>query len=238
MGLKDLLRNTQNDILEQNEELLEDYNLINTFGSPNKLFLKFLNSKNLKIDEDIITEELIAEFQDSVDSINLKLEKIKKQKETIFKERKVWINIPSNDDEWIGTDLLLDHDGITIKETNEKILYSQMDEIEILDGGWSKKKVLIKLEDRDLIFAINENLATPLKEILEDNIDNESYDEIDGLLELYSLFEEGKISEEELEIRKAVIYSDDVYCTNCGHKLDSDSLFCPECGHQILFDDI
>ena len=57
-------------------------------------------------------------------------------------------------------------------------------------------------------------------------------------LELYSLFEEGKISEEELEIRKAVIYSDDVYCTNCGHKLDSDSLFCPECGHQILFDDI
>ena len=77
MGLKDLLRNTQNDILEQNEELLEDYDLINTFGSPNKLFLKFLNSKNLKIDEDIITEELIAEFQDSVDSINLKLEKIK-----------------------------------------------------------------------------------------------------------------------------------------------------------------
>ena len=113
-----------------------------------------------------------------------------------------------------------------------------MDEIEILDGGWSKKKVLIKLEDRDLIFAINEDLATPLKEILEDNIDNESYDEIDGLLELYSLFEEGKISEEELEIRKAVIYSDDVYCTNCGHKLDSDSLFCPECGHQILFDNI
>ncbi len=94
MGLKDLLRNTQNDILEQNEELLEDYDLINTFGSPNKLFLKFLNSKNLKIDEDIITEELIAEFQDSVDSINLKLEKIKKQKENIFKEKRFGLIFP------------------------------------------------------------------------------------------------------------------------------------------------
>ena len=235
MGFRDIFSNTQNDILEQNEELLEDYDLITTFGSPNKLFLKFLNSKNLKINEDIITEELIEEFQDSVDSINIKLEKIKRQKEIIFNERKVWINIPSGD-EWIGTDLLLDYDGITIQKTNEKVLYSQMDEIEICDGGWSKKKVIIHLDDNDLIFTINENLAVPLKEILEDNIENESYDELDGLLELYNLFEEGKISEEEFEIRKAIIYSDDVYCTNCGHKLESDSLFCPECGQQVLFD--
>jgi L-cysteine desulfidase len=235
MGFMDIFSNTQNDILEQNEELLEDYDLITTFGSPNKLFLKFLNSKNLKINEDIITEELIEEFQDSVDSINLKMEKIKRQKEIIFNERKVWINIPSGD-EWIGTDLLLDHDGITVQKTKEKVLYSQMDEIEICDGGWSKKKFQIICDDRDLVFAINENLAVPLKEILEDNIENESYDELDGLLELYSLFEEGKISQEEFEIRKAVIYSDDVYCTNCGEKLDSDSLFCPECGQQVLFD--
>lgn len=232
MGFKDIFQTTPNDILSQNEELLEDYDLITTFGSPNKLFLKFLDSKNLKISEDLITEELIEEFQDSLDSINLKLEKVHKQKDIIFKERKVWVSIPS-DDKLIGTDLLLDYDGITVEKTNQKILYSQMDEIEISEGGWSKNKFLIIFGDDELIFYINEDLAVPLKEILEDNIENESYDEIDGLLELYNLFEEGKISEEEFEIRKAVIYSDDVYCTNCGQKLDSDSLFCQNCGYQI-----
>lgn len=232
MGFKDIFRNTPNDILSKNEDLLEDYDLINTFGSPNKLFLKFLDSKNLKINEDLITEELIEEFNDSIDSINLKLKKVQKQKDIIFKDRKVWINIPS-DDRMIETDLLLDYDGITVEKTNQKILYSQMDEIDITEGGWSKNKFIIRFEDDELTFLINEDLAVPLKEILEDNIENESYDEIDGLLELYNLFEEGKISEEEFEIRKAVIYSDDVYCTNCGEKLDSDSLFCPHCGYQI-----
>ncbi|MBR3155547.1 MAG: zinc-ribbon domain-containing protein, partial [Methanobrevibacter sp.] len=71
-------------------------------------------------------------------------------------------------------------------------------------------------------------------EILEDNIENQNYDEVDALLELYSLFDEGKISEEELEARKAILYSDDRYCTNCGTKVDSDCLFCPECGMELI----
>lgn len=235
MGLRDIFQTDPNEILEQNKELLEDNDLINVFGSPNKLFLKFLNSKNLKIAEDVITEDLIEEFQNSVDSIDLKLTRIQRQKEIIFKQRKVWINIPSDDEEWIGTDLLLEHDGIIIQKTNRKILYSQMDEIEICDGGWSKKKVVIKLEDDEFVFTINENSAVPLKEILEDNIENESYDETDELLDLFNLYEEGKISEEEYELRKAFIYGDIEYCTNCGSKLETDSLFCPECGQQILF---
>ena len=233
MGFRDIFRDTQNDILTQNKEMLEEYDLINTFGSPNKLFLKFLNSKNLNINEDIITEELIEEFDESIDSINLKLEKIQKHKETIIEERTVWINI-CLDGEWVGTDLLLDHEGITIQETKEKILYSQIDDIEICDGGWSKKKLSIDYEGNNLIFTINENLAIPLKEILEDNVENAHHDEIDELLELYNLFEEGKISKEEFEVRKAVIYSDDVYCTNCGEKLDSDAVFCSECGYRVI----
>ena len=52
-------------------------------------------------------------------------------------------------------------------------------------------------------------------------------------MDLYALFEEGKISEEELEVRKALIYSDDRYCTNCGEKLDSDAEFCSNCGHEV-----
>lgn len=234
MGLRNIFQDGPNEILAQNKELLEEYDLINTFGSPNKLFLKFLDSKNLNISEDIITDELIEEFEDSFESLNLRLAKIQKQKEIIIKERKVWINIPSDDEEWIGTDLILDHEGITIQETKERIFYSQMDEIQVCDGGWSKKKVLIKYDSTHLIFTINENKAVPLKEILEDNIDNVKYGEVNELLELYNLFEEGKISKEEFEVRKAVIYSDDLYCTNCGQKIDSDSLFCSECGHRVL----
>lgn len=232
MGLKNIFRNSSN-ILNQNNEILEEHDLLNVMGSPNKLFLKFLNSKNLSIDEDEITEEIIEEFESSVDSINLRLEKVQKEKEIIVKQRKVWINIPT-DGEPLGSDLILDHDSITIEETGQKISYTDMTDIEVEEGGWSKKKITIKTENGDFTFEINENRAIPLKEILEDNIENQNYDELDALLELYSLFEEGKISEEELEARKAVIYSDDVYCTNCGAKIDSDSLFCPECGQEVL----
>lgn len=232
MGLKNIFRSSSN-VLNQNNELLEEHDLLNIMGSPNKVFLKFLNSKNININEDEITEELIEEFEESVDSINLRLEKVQREKEIIFKERKVWINIPS-DDEPVGSDLILDHDSVTIEKTGQKIDYADMTDIEISQGGWSKKKITIKTEDDEITFEINENRAIPLKEIIEDNIDNQNYDELDALLELYSLFEEGKISEEELEARKAVIYSDDVYCTNCGAKIDSDSLFCPECGREVI----
>ena len=233
MELKNFFRNSSNEVYNQNMDLLEDYDLITPLGSPNKLFLKFLNSKNLKIKEDELTTELIEEFESSRDSINLRLAKFQKQKEIIFKQRKVWINVLA-DDEWIGTDLLLDHDGVTIDLTGQKIMYADMGEIEISPGGWSKMRIIIEIEKGNLIFEINEDKAVPLAEILEDNIDNQKYDETDQLLELYNLFEEGKISEEEFELRKAVIYSDDVYCTNCGEKIDSDSEFCSNCGQRVL----
>lgn len=231
MELKNIFRTSSNEILESNNDLLEEHGLLNILGSPNKLFLRFLNSKNININEDEITNELIGEFENSIDSINLKLAKIEKQKEIIFKQEKVWINI-LEDDEWIGTDLLLTHEGITIQKTNQKVLYSQMNKIIISEGGWSKNKVTITTNEGEVIFEINEDNAIPLKEILESNISNQ-HDDIDDLIELYNLFEEGKISEEEFEVRKAVIYSDDVYCTECGEKLDLDSEFCSNCGHKI-----
>jgi hypothetical protein len=231
MELKNIFRTSSNEILESNNDLLEKHGLLNILGSPNKLFLRFLNSKNININEDEITNELIEEFENSIDSINLKLAKIEKQKEIIFKQEKVWINI-LEDDEWIGTDLLLTHEGITIQKTNQKVLYSQMNEIIISEGGWSKNKVTITTNEGEVIFEINEDNAIPLKEILESNISNQ-HDDIDDLIELYNLFEEGKISEEEFEVKKAVIYSDDVYCTECGEKLDLDSEFCSNCGHKI-----
>lgn len=234
MELKNIFKNSSFDTLDRNKELLEEHDLLNIMGSPNKVFLKFLASKKIDINEDEITEELIEEFEGSVDSINMKLAKIQRQKEIIFTERKVWINI-KEDDKTKGSDLILHHDRITIDETGKEIPYSDMLEIELEDGSWSKKifKITTK-DDEEITFEINEDNAVPLKEIIEDNIYNQDFDEIDALLELQSLFEEGKISAEELEARKAIIYSDDVYCTNCGAKIDPDSLFCPECGHEVL----
>ena len=234
MELKNIFKNSSFDTLDRNKELLEEHDLLNIMGSPNKVFLKFLKAKNIDINEDEITEELIEEFEGSVDSINHRLEAIRRQKEIIFTERKVWINI-KEDDRTIGTDLILHHDRITIDKTDLEIPYSEMIEIEIDEGSWSKKTFKITTtDDKQIIFEINENNAVPLREILEDNIENQDYDEIDALLELQNLFEQGEISAEELEARKAVIYSDDVYCTNCGAKIDPDSVFCPDCGHEVL----
>ncbi len=232
MEMKNFFRNSSNNVYNQNMDLLEDYDLITPMGSPNKLFLKFLNSKNLKIKEDELTSELVEEFESSIDSINLCLAKIQKEKEIIFRQEKVWINIPV-DDEWVGSDLLLEHDGVTIEKTGEKLLYSEMADITIEKGGWSKNRIIIDTFDDEFVFEINDAKAVPLKEILEDNIDNQTHDEFDDLLDLYALFDEGKISEEELEVRKALIYSDDRYCTECGIKLDPDSDYCSHCGHKV-----
>lgn len=213
-------------------DLLEDYDLINPMGSPNKLFLKFLKSKGLEIKDDEITTDLIDEFEDSIDSINLKMAKNQREKELIFKNRGVWVNIKEGD-EWRGSDLLLDHDSLTIKLTGDKIIYRDIIDIEIDEGSWSKKAFTIITGDDEYSFEINEAKAIPLKEIIEDNVSNQTHDEIDDLLELYSLFDEGKISSEELEVRKALIYSDDRYCTNCGEKLDFDAEFCSSCGEKV-----
>ena len=113
------------------------------------------------------------------------------------------------------------------------MLYKDILDIEIEEGSWSKNKVVILTEGSEYLFEINEAKAVPLKEILEENISNQTHDEIDDLLELYALFDDGLISEEELEVRKALIYSDDMYCTNCGFKLDPDSEFCQNCGERV-----
>ena len=232
MGLKDFFTNSSNETYRHNMELLEDYDLISPMGSPNKLFLKFLNSKNLEINRDQITVDLIEEFEDSIDSINLRLAKNQKEKELIFKNRSVWVNICLNG-EWVGSDLILNHDSVTINETGENILYKDMLDIDIDEGGWSKKRFTIFTGGSEYVFEINEAKAQPLKEILEDNISHQTHDEFDDLLDLYSLFDEGKISAEELEVRKALIYSDERYCTNCGVKLDLDAEFCSNCGERV-----
>lgn len=231
MGLKDFFTNSSNETYKQNMELLEDYDLINPMGSPNKLFLKFLKSKKLEINRDEITTDLIEEFEDSIDSINLRLAKNQREKELIFKNRSVWVNICLNS-QWTGSDLILEHESITIQKTGEEILYRDIMDIEIADGGWSKNRFTIYTDGSRYLFEINENKAQPLKEIIEENVSHQTHDEIDDLLELYSLFDEGKISAEELEVRKALIYSDDRYCTNCGEKLDIDAEFCPNCGER------
>lgn len=231
MGLKDFFTNSSNETYKQNMELLEDYDLINPMGSPNKLFLKFLKSKKLEINRDEITTDLIDEFEDSIDSINLRLAKNQREKELIFKNRSVWVNICLNG-QWTGSDLILEHESITIQKTGEEILYRDIMDIEIAEGGWSKNRFTIYTDGSRYLFEINENKAQPLKEIIEENVSHQTHDEIDDLLELYSLFDEGKISAEELEVRKALIYSDDRYCTNCGEKLDIDAEFCPNCGER------
>lgn len=233
MGFRNIFTSSPNDNYNQNLDLLEEYDLLNTFGSPNRLFLKFLNKKNMNLEEDEITEELIEEFIDSNDSIDIELSRIQKQKDLIFKQRRVWINVCRNG-EWIGSDLLLDHEGITVDLTSEKILYSQISDIKICDGGWSKRKFQITTDDGELIFTINEDSAVPLNEIIQDNIENERHDDLDELMELYDLLAEGRISKEEFELRKNAIYNDTVYCTNCGFKLDKGSSFCSNCGHEII----
>lgn len=232
MEFRNFFKNSSNEIYKQNMDLLEEYDLITPFGSPNKLFLKFINSKNLKIKEDEFTEDLIEEFEYSMDSMNLKLEKNERQKEIIFKQKKVWINVFSNG-KWTGTDLILEHDRIIVELTGEEFLYAELSEINIEDAESFKKKITIDTYDGEFVFEINEDNAIPLKEILEDNTTDDGHDEFDDLLELYDLYAEGKISHEEYELRKAMIYVDERYCTNCGAKLDADSEFCSGCGHVV-----
>lgn len=232
MGLKDLLRNSPDTTYYKNMELLEEYDLLTTFGSPNKVFLNFLKTNNINIDEDEITENLIEEFLSSNTSKDLEATRIQKQKDIIFKERKVWVNI-CIDGEWRGTDMILDHEGICIEKTKNKISYADMIDIEICDGGWSKKKVQITTESKDITFTINEERAVALAEIIEDNMEHEKHSEIDDLIKLYDLYESGEISEDEFNMRKDILYSDDIFCTNCGERLDEDSLFCSNCGSRI-----
>ena len=232
MGLKDLLRNSPDTTYYRNMELLEEYDLLTTFGSPNKVFLSFLKSKNINIDDDEITQDVIDEFLSSDTSKDLEEARIQKQKDIIFKERRVWVNI-CIDGEWQGSDMILDHEGICIQKTKNRISYADIIDIEICDGGWSKKKIAITTEDDTFNFTINEERAVALAEIIEDNIEHERHSEIDDLIKLYDLYESGEITEEEFNMRKDILYSDDVYCTNCGEKLDPDSLFCSNCGYKI-----
>ena len=232
MGLKDIFINSSNETYNQNMELLEEYGLLNPVGNPIKTFMRFLNSKNLNINTDEITDDIINEFLTSKDSVDVELAKVDREKNTIFNQRKVWINI-LEDDTLIGTDLLLSHDGITIEKTNQKIPYSKINDIDISEGGWSKDKITIETETEDIAFEINEEKSTALMEILEDNIENSKRSEIDDLMELYDLLADGKITRKEFEIKKDLIYSDDAYCTECGERIDFDSKFCNHCGHPV-----
>lgn len=65
MEFREIFTNSSNEVFTKNDELLEEYELLNLFGSPNKEFLKFLNSKKLSIIEDEITPDLIEEFKAS-----------------------------------------------------------------------------------------------------------------------------------------------------------------------------
>ena len=232
MELKNFFRNSSNDTYNDNMDILEEYDLVNPLGSPNKLFLKFLKSKKLDIKKDKITKELIEEFDGSIDSTNLRLEKIQRQKDIIFKNRKVWISVMDGD-ETLGSDLDLNSEDILIEATGQKIPYRDIYDNDIAEGGWSKNRFTVYTKDGEVVFEVNEEMAVALKEIIEDNVSHQNHDEISELIDLYSQFEDGLISEEELEVRKAIIYSDDMYCTNCGAKIDFDSDFCSSCGEKV-----
>ena len=229
MALRDIILDSSNDIYIQNMELLEDYDLITPMGSVKKSFLNYLVSKDLKLNKNLLNEDLIDEYERLSEDYNRRFQK---EITTIFNERKVWINILDGD-EWKGCDLYLKAEGIIIENPYQNILYADIDEINISEGGWLKKRFSITSSGEEFVFEINEDKAYPLKEILEENIVNSSYDDSDELLEIYELYEKGIISSEEFEIRKDGIYNDVVYCTNCGFKLDRGSKFCSECGRPI-----
>ena len=69
MELKNIFKNSSFDTLDQNKELLEEHDLLNIMGSPNKVFLKFLKAKDIDINEDEITEELIEELKSQKSSL-------------------------------------------------------------------------------------------------------------------------------------------------------------------------
>lgn len=229
MALKNFFTVSSNETYIQNMDLLEHYNLVTPLGSPNKLFLEFLKSKDCNIKKQPLTRELIEEFEESLESSNLRQEKIQKEKEIIFNQRKVWISLDAE----TSCDLILNPEEIIIEKTGQSVPYAEMIGIEIEEGGWSKNRFIIFTKEDEITFEINENRAVPLKEILEDNIAYQNYDEISQLMELYENFEAGLISQEEFEFKKSVIYSDDEYCTNCGFKLDEGSDFCSNCGHEV-----
>lgn len=229
MALRDVLFESSSDIYIQNMELLEDYQLITPMGSVKKSFLKFLASKDLNLNKNLLSEDVIDEYERLNGEYSRRFQK---QITSIFNERKVWITIEDGG-EWRGCDLYLDSEGIIIENPYQKILYSDIDEINISEGGWSKNRFSITCAGDDFVFEINEDNAYPLKEILEENIENSHYDESDELFEIYELYEKGLLSQEEFEVRKEAIYNDVVYCTNCGFKLERGSKFCSECGHPV-----
>ena len=87
MGLKDIFINSSNETYNQNMELLEEYGLLNPVGNPIKIFMKFLNSKNLNINTDEITDDIINEFLTSKDSVDVELAKVDREKNTIFNQK-------------------------------------------------------------------------------------------------------------------------------------------------------
>ena len=89
MGLKDIFINSSNETYNQNMELLEEYGLLNPVGNPIKTFMKFLNSKNLNINTDEITDDIINQFLTSMDSVDVELAKVHKLENTIFNERTI-----------------------------------------------------------------------------------------------------------------------------------------------------
>ena len=86
MGLKDIFINSSNETYNQNMELLEEYGLLNPVGNPIKTFMRFLNSKNLNINTDEITDDIINEFLSSKDSVDVELAKVDREKNTILRK--------------------------------------------------------------------------------------------------------------------------------------------------------
>ena len=86
MRLKDIFTNSSNETYNQNMEILEEYGLLNPVGNPIKIFMKFLNSKNLDINTDEITDDLINEFLSSKDSVDVELAKVDREKNDILRK--------------------------------------------------------------------------------------------------------------------------------------------------------
>ena len=72
MGLKHILRNSWNETHEKNKQLLKQYGMLNKLGMPSNDFSNFLRLKNMSFTKDLISVDLIEEYNQGLNSKSIK----------------------------------------------------------------------------------------------------------------------------------------------------------------------
>ena len=68
MGLKHILRNSWNETHEKNKQLLKQYGMLNKLGMPSNDFSNFLRTKNIRFTKDLLSVDLIEEYNNELNS--------------------------------------------------------------------------------------------------------------------------------------------------------------------------